>query len=188
MIASIDSPVLLLGDVADAGRPAALDEVVQARRPRRPPRLRAVAGAVLEELAQQVERVAHALGVRERAEVRAPAPVPLAREVDPREVLVERDRDVGVRLVVAQPDVEARPVLLDEVLLGEQRLGLGLGDDEVDRSISSSSPMPPRVDGAEKCDATRFLIEFALPTYSTLPLRRGTGRRPARRAACGAVR
>jgi hypothetical protein len=39
------------------------------------------------------------------------------------------------------------------------------------RSISSSSPTPPRVDGAEKCDATRFLIELALPTYSTLPLR-----------------
>ena len=37
------------------------------------------------------------------------------------------------------------------------------------RSISSSRPMPPRVEGDEKCDATRFLIELALPTYSTLP-------------------
>jgi hypothetical protein len=39
------------------------------------------------------------------------------------------------------------------------------------RSISSSNPMPPRVDGAEKCEATRFLIELALPTYSTFPFR-----------------
>ena len=56
----------------------------------------------------------------------------LAREVDAREVLVHRDRDVRIGLVVAQPDVEARLVLLDEVLLGEQRLGLGLDEDELD--------------------------------------------------------
>ena len=56
----------------------------------------------------------------------------LAGEVDAREGLVERDRDVGVRLVVAQADVEDGPVALDEVLLGQQRLGLGLGGDEVD--------------------------------------------------------
>ena len=118
--------VLLLGDVADAGRPAALDVVVEARRARAPARLGALAGAEQEDLAEQVERPAHALGVRVRAEVGALAAVALAREVDAREVLVERDRDVRIRLVVAQPDVEARLVLLDEVLLGEQRLGLGL--------------------------------------------------------------
>jgi len=58
--------------------------------------------------------------------------VALAREVDARIVLVQRDRDVWIRLVVAQPDVEARLVALDEVLLGEQRLGLGGGDQELD--------------------------------------------------------
>ena len=57
----------------------------------------------------------------------------LAGEVDARELLVEADRDVRIRLVVAQADVEPRPVALDELLLGEQRLGLGLGDQEVDR-------------------------------------------------------
>ena len=65
-------------------------------------------------------------------EVGAVAAVALAREVHPREVLVEADRDVRVRLVVAQPDVEARLVLLDEVLLGEQRLGLGVHDERLD--------------------------------------------------------
>jgi hypothetical protein len=58
--------------------------------------------------------------------------VPLAREVDARELLVEADPDVGVGLVVAQADVEDRPVAFDELLLGQQRLGLGLGRDELD--------------------------------------------------------
>jgi hypothetical protein len=44
-----------------------------------------------------------------------------------------RDRDVGERLVVAQPDVERRAVPLDEVLLEVQRLDLCLGDDRLDR-------------------------------------------------------
>jgi hypothetical protein len=59
--------------------------------------------------------------------------VALPGEVDPRELLVHGDADVGIRLVVAQPDVERRSVLLDEVLLGEQRLCLVGGADEVDR-------------------------------------------------------
>ena len=47
----------------------------------------------------------------------------LAREVDARVVLVERDRDERVGLVVAHQHVEARSVLADELLLGDQRLG-----------------------------------------------------------------
>ena len=45
---------------------------------------------------------------------------------------VERDRDVRERLVVAQPDVERRPVALDEVLLEVERLGLVARDDDLD--------------------------------------------------------
>ena len=56
----------------------------------------------------------------------------LAREVHARELLVERDRDEGIGLVVAQADVEARAVLLDEALLRQQRLGLGADDDALD--------------------------------------------------------
>ena len=121
-----------LVDVADAGRPAALDVVVQARRARAPPGLLALAGAEQEDLAEQVERAADALGVRVRAEVDAVAAVALAREVHAREVLVHRDRDERIGLVVAQADVEARPVLLDEALLGQQRLGLGGDEHELD--------------------------------------------------------
>src|SRR4029079_14448400 len=54
--------VLLLGDVADARRSAALDVVVQARRAGVAARLRPLAGAEQEDLAEQIERSAHALG------------------------------------------------------------------------------------------------------------------------------
>src|SRR5439155_2169874 len=130
----LDVPaVLLFRDVADAGRLAALDVVVQAGAARRAPGLGTVARPVREELAEQVERLAHALGVREGTEVGPLGAMALAREVDARKALVERDPDVGIRLVVAQPDVVRRPVLLDEVLLREQRLGFVGGRDEVDR-------------------------------------------------------
>ena len=62
--------VLLLAHVAHAGRPAALDEVVQARRAGVAAGLGALAGAEEEDLAQQVERAAHALGGAVRARSR----------------------------------------------------------------------------------------------------------------------
>ena len=49
-----------------------------------------------------------------------------------RPVLVERDREVRVGLVVLQADVEAGPVLLDEVELEEEGLDLVRGDDPLD--------------------------------------------------------
>ena len=157
---SIPSRYSSLRDVADAGRPAALDVVVEARRARAAAGLGALAGAEQEDLAEQVERAAHALGARVGPEVGALAPVALAREVDAREVLVEADRDVRVGLVVAQPDVEARPVLLDEVLLREQRLGLGVDDERLDVVDAARSSSLREL----KCDATRLRIDFALPT------------------------
>ena len=44
----------------------------------------------------------------------------------------ERDRDVRERLVVAQPDVEGRPVALHEILLEDERLRLGARHDDLD--------------------------------------------------------
>src|SRR5262249_26518053 len=49
------APVLVLVDVADAGRLAALDVVVEAGDARAPPGFGTFAGPVLEELAEQVE-------------------------------------------------------------------------------------------------------------------------------------
>jgi hypothetical protein len=56
----------------------------------------------------------------------------LAGEVDAGKVLVHADSDVRIGLVVAQADVEDGPVALDELLLREQGLGLGLRGDELD--------------------------------------------------------
>src|SRR5207244_12393970 len=103
----VDDPVdpfavILAADVAHARRLAALDVVVEARRAAAAARLRALARAEVEHLAEHLERGADALGVAVGAEVGAVAAVALAREVDPREVLVGRDRDVRIRVVVAE--------------------------------------------------------------------------------------
>ena len=97
-----------------------------------PARLRPLAGPVREDAVEHVERLAHLLRVRVRAEVDDAAPVALAREHDARVVVLDGDGDVRERLVVAQPDVERRPVALDEVLLEVQRLDLVAGDDHLD--------------------------------------------------------
>ena len=66
----------------------------------------------------------------------------------------------GIRLVVAQADVEERPVLADEALLGEQGLGLRLGGDEVHLGDLGDhverAAGPP---GFEKWPATRLRID-----------------------------
>ncbi len=91
----------------------------------------------------------------------------LAREVHAREVLVERDRDERIGLVVAQADVEARAVLLDEALLRQQRLRLGGDDDALDVLDAATISAWPGLLGTcalEKCDATRLRTDLALPT------------------------
>ena len=125
--------VVLLRDVADARRVAALDVVVETRDAAAPPGLRPLARPVAKDAVQDVERLAHLLRVRVRPEVHDATPVSLTGEHDPRIVVLDRDRDVGERLVVAQPDVERRTMALDEVLLEVERLDLGLRDDGLDR-------------------------------------------------------
>ena len=109
------------------GASAALDVEVEARDARVAARLRPLAGTELEDAVEDVERLAHLLRIRVRAEVDDTAPVALAREHDARVLVRDRDRDVRKRLVVAQPHVERRAVALDEVLLEMERLGLGAG-------------------------------------------------------------
>ena len=52
---------------------------------------------------------------------------------DLRRPVVAGDQNIGKRLVVAQLHVEARPQLLDQIGLEQQRLGLGRGRDDLDR-------------------------------------------------------
>ena len=92
-----DLGVGLLRDVVDAGCVTALDVVIEARDSRVPARLRTLAGPVLEDAIEDIERFAHLLRVRVRPEVGDAAAMPLAREHDPREVVADRDSDVWQR-------------------------------------------------------------------------------------------
>ena len=89
-----------------------------------PVELRLGARADREGAQQEVERLADRVRVRVRTEVADALALLAAQHHRPRPLLVERDREVRIRLVVLQPDVEARPVLLDEVELEEERLDL----------------------------------------------------------------
>ena len=109
-----------------------------------PAGLRALARPELEHAVEHVERLAHLLRVRVRAEVDGAATVPLAREHDPRILVGHGDGDVRERLVVAQAHVERRPVALDEVLLEMQGLGLGRGDDHLDPADPLDHPLDPQ--------------------------------------------
>ncbi len=127
-----DLPVVLLRDVADAGGQAALDVVVEAGDPRVAPGLRALARPVGEDAVEDVERLPHLLRRGVGTEVDDAAPVALPREHDARVVVLDRDGDVRVRLVVAEANVEGRPMPLDEVLLQVEGLHLRLRDDHLD--------------------------------------------------------
>ena len=124
--------VVLAADVAHTWGLAPLDVVVEARGAAAAAGLGALARSEQEHLAEHLERRADPLGVAVGTEVRPVTAVALAREIHAGKVLVERDRDVRVRLVVPQADVEPGLVLLDEVLLGQQRFALGVHDQRLD--------------------------------------------------------
>ena len=119
-------PVRHLIDLADARSGALLDVEQQAR---------AAESVVLVELGraaradreaaqQEVERVADRVGVGVRPEVPRALALAAAHHERPRPLLVDGHREERVALVVAQPDVEPRVVLLDQRELEHQRLDL----------------------------------------------------------------
>ena len=117
--------------VADAGRGAALDLVLQAG-PGAVPEEAVLALAHAEQLLQQVQALAHGAAAGVRSEVASLAAPRTPVEREPRKLLVRREVDVGVALVIAQQDVVARPELLDEVVLQQQGLALGVGHRDLD--------------------------------------------------------
>ena len=162
-----DAAVVLRRHVPDAGRETAVDVVVEARDAAVAARLRPLARPVAEDAVEDVERLAHLLRVRVRAEVPDAGPVPLPREHHARVLVLDRDRDVRERLVVAQPHVERRPVALDEVLLEVERLDLAARHDHLDvrdaaRQAAGSATRPSVV--FWKYERTRGRSDFALPT------------------------
>ena len=128
-----------LVDLADA-RPGALLDVEQQARPAEPlvlVELRRAARADREAAQQQIERVADGVGVGVRPEVAGALALAAAHHHRPRPLLVDGDRQERVALVVAQPDVEPRVVLLDERVLEHQRLDLVAHRRPLDRSRRS---------------------------------------------------
>ena len=84
-----------------------------------------------EQLLQEVERITDRAGARVRPEVAAGLAPVAAVEREAREGM-RGDLQVRVRLVVAQQDVVARVVLLDQVELEQQGLGLGVHHRDLD--------------------------------------------------------
>src|SRR5437879_6579550 len=90
----------------------------------------AVAGA--KQLLQLIQRIAHRAGTREGTEVASGGALRAAVELEPRKLVLHVEVNVGKALVVAQHHVEARLVRLDQVVLEQQRLGLGVGHRDLD--------------------------------------------------------
>ena len=124
----------LLRDRLDAGALAALDVVEQAGPGEGPLALADVdrAGPEREEAPDEVHRLVDRRGRGVRPEVAAAVVDQLAGPLDPREIVGQGDLDVGVALVVLEPDVEPRPVALDQVRLEEERLGDRIGQGHLD--------------------------------------------------------
>ena len=89
-------------------------------------RLERPARAQAELVAHQVQRRAQRSRVRERPEVPRTVVLAQPRELETRDRVGDVDLDQQEPLVVAQGDVVARPVFLDEPAFEQQRLGLAL--------------------------------------------------------------
>ena len=111
-------------DVEQQARPAELGVRVQ---------LVVGTGADREAAQQQIERLANGIGVAIRAEVLRALVLRSAPDHRSRPLVRQGDGEEGVALVVTQPDVEARPELLDEAVLEHERLDLGAHRDPLDR-------------------------------------------------------
>ena len=135
-----------LADVAEQARPADLAGPLE-----HPGR----AGPGREHPQQQVERLADRPGVRVRPEVAHALLLRAAHHLQPRELLVERDREARVALVVAVADVEPRVELLDPGVLELQRLDLGRDDRPLDAGRGGDHRLGARRAGRRCPGSTR---------------------------------
>ena len=120
--------VLFLAGQAGAGSDAAVNVILEAG-PRIGPRNPLGAGAVGEQLLDQVHGLADAAGAGEWPEVTGAILVDPSRDVHPGKILGQVHLQVGIGLIVLETDVEVGPVALDERVLKDERLGLGVRDD-----------------------------------------------------------
>ncbi len=143
--------VLLGGDPSDTGGRALADVSQEAGPARALGVLEDTGGARAhgEDPEHQVDRLADGPGVAVRAEVADALLLGAAHDLDTRELLVQRDREVGVALVVAVLDVEPGVELLDPGVLQLQRLDLGGDDGPLDGGGRGDHGAGPRVQAGE---------------------------------------
>ena len=122
--------VVFLADQAHAGCGAAADLVLQTG-PRAIAVVAVLALAHLEYLLQEIQAVAHGAGAGIGAEVAALPALGAPVQGEPRKLAV-RQVDIGVGFVVTQQDVVDRLVLLDQVVLQQQRLDLAVQHSDLD--------------------------------------------------------
>ena len=122
--------VVLAGHEPGAGRRAKIQVIVETGPSER--ELGVLAAAVRDHTPDRFQGGAQ----RDRMCVRSPVAGAVgpgtANQGDAREVLIERQLDVQVVLVIAQSDIEPRPVPLDHGLLEHERLLLGRGRDHLE--------------------------------------------------------
>ena len=114
-----------------AARPEASLDLIFEARPRAIAKDRVGAGAQRKNLADDVDSLAQSVGRSERAEVVTAVLYDLARDGDSRPRMIG-DLRAQVRFVVLEPDVVPGLVLLDQVVLENQRFLLARGDDGVE--------------------------------------------------------
>ena len=127
------------------------------------------AGPEREQPADEVHRLVHRRRGCVRPEVARPVVHELARPLDAREVVGERDLDVRVALVVLEPDVEPRPEALDEVRLEQQGLGHRIGQGVLDVG-DAVDHFPDPVDVTEGARRRLLLPVRAHPAAEALRL------------------
>ena len=144
-------------DLADARPRALLDVVEQAwlAQPLVLVELRRAAGPDREAPQQQIERVPDRIGVRVRPEVPDALTLATAHHHRPWPLLVHRHRQERVRLVVPEPHVEPRIVLLDQRVLEHQRLDLVAHDRPLDRLCRLDHLPGPRMQVARRLEVVR---------------------------------
>ncbi len=131
-----------LVDPADTGGRAALDLVQQAR-PVAPGKEAVGAAAQQEQLLQGIDRGVDAAGAGEGSVIGARSLARAAVLHDAREVVPFAQQDEGEAFVVAQQHVVGRAEALDELRFQQQRLGFGIGGDDLHAARLADHALQP---------------------------------------------
>ena len=152
-----DRPVLVGTDPVDTGGGALVDVAEQARSAdlAGTGEDTTAAGAHGEDAQQLVERLADRPRMGIRTEVSRPLALGSAHHLGAGELLTQGDREVGVGLVVAVLDVEARVELLDPGVLQLQRLDLVGHDGPLDAGTGRDHRSGARVKRREILEVGR---------------------------------